>query len=69
MKYHTKKKPEPLLPVDAFLIFRLQEKIKTLAKFYRAIIDEKHIRKTNSSVASAMVFRSGLEFRMAGTRF
>jgi type I restriction-modification system DNA methylase subunit/chorismate mutase len=38
---HTKKKPEPLLPVDAFLIFRLQEKVKILARFYRTIIDDK----------------------------
>jgi len=38
---HTNKKPEPLLPVDAFLVFRLQEKIKTLTKFYRVIIDDK----------------------------
>lgn len=48
---HTKKKPEPLLPVDAFLIFRLQEKIKTLAKFYRAIIDDKAHKETKFSLS------------------
>ncbi len=48
---YTKKKPEPLLPVDAFLIFRLQEKIKTLAKFYRAIIDDKAHKETKFSLS------------------
>ncbi len=48
---HTKKKPEPLLPVDAFLIFRLQEKIKTLAKFYRAIIDDKAHKENKFSLS------------------
>jgi type I restriction-modification system DNA methylase subunit len=38
---HTNKKPEPLLPIDVFLIFRLQEKIKTLARHYRVIIRDK----------------------------
>jgi type I restriction-modification system DNA methylase subunit len=43
---HTKKKPEPLLPVDAFLVFRLQVTIKALTKFYRTIIDDK-VHKDN----------------------
>jgi len=38
---HTNKKPEPLLPIDVFLIFRLQEKIKTLTRYYRVIIRDK----------------------------
>ncbi|MBI4654940.1 MAG: SAM-dependent DNA methyltransferase [Nitrospirae bacterium] len=42
-RVHTGIKPEPLLPIDEFLIFRLQEKIYRLAKYYRAIIrDEAH---------------------------
>ncbi len=42
-RVHTGIKPEPLLPIDEFLIFRLQEKIYRLAKYYRALIrDEAH---------------------------
>lgn len=42
-RVHTGVKPEPLLPIDEFLIFRLQEKIYRLAKYYRGIIrDEAH---------------------------
>ncbi len=32
------KKPEPLLPIDEFLIFRLHEKVNRLARYYRVII-------------------------------
>lgn len=43
VRVHTGVKPEPLLPIDEFLIFRLQEKIYRLAKYYRGIIrDEAH---------------------------
>ncbi len=38
---HTGIKPEPLLPIDEFLIFRLQEKIYRLAKYYNPIIRDK----------------------------
>ena len=38
---HTNKKPAPLLPIDTFLVFRLQEKINILSKFYRRIISDK----------------------------
>ena len=38
---HFKKKPEPQLPVDDFLIFRLQEKIKSLTRLYTPIIRDK----------------------------
>lgn len=42
-RVHTGIKPEPLLPIDEFLIFRLQEKIYRLAKYYKGIIrDEAH---------------------------
>ncbi|BCB95779.1 hypothetical protein JZK55_07010 [Dissulfurispira thermophila] len=40
---HTGIKPEPLLPIDDFLIFRLQEKIYRLSRYYKPIIrDETH---------------------------
>ncbi len=38
---HTGKKPEPRQPIDEFLIFRLQQKIKTLSFYYRRIIEDK----------------------------
>lgn len=38
---HTSRKPEPLLPIDVFLVFRLQEKIKSLARHYRSIVQDK----------------------------
>lgn len=40
-RVHTGIKPEPLLPIDEFLIFRLQEKIYRLAKYYKEIIRDK----------------------------
>jgi len=33
------KKPEPKLPIDEFLIFRLHEKIGKLAKYYKSIVE------------------------------
>jgi type I restriction enzyme M protein len=43
VRIHTGIKPEPLLPIDEFLIFRLQEKIYRLARYYKPIIrDEAH---------------------------
>jgi len=41
VRVHTGIKPEPLLPIDEFLIFRLQEKIYRLAKYYKEIIRDK----------------------------
>lgn len=38
VRVHTGIKPEPLLPIDEFLIFRLQEKILRLARYYKPII-------------------------------
>jgi len=40
-KVHTGTTPEPLLPIDEFLIFRLQEKIYRLARHYKGIIRDK----------------------------
>lgn len=37
---HSGIEPEPKQPIDEFLIFRLQEKIKTLSYYYRRIIDD-----------------------------
>jgi type I restriction-modification system DNA methylase subunit len=37
---HSGQEAEPRLPVDEFLIFRLQEKIKVLAGYYKTIIDD-----------------------------
>jgi len=37
---HSGKEAEPKLAIDEFLIFRLQEKIKTLSTYYRRIIDD-----------------------------
>jgi hypothetical protein len=43
VEVHTGITPEPLLPIDEFLVFRLQEKIYRLAKYYKGIIrDEAH---------------------------
>jgi type I restriction-modification system DNA methylase subunit len=41
VRVHTGIKPEPLLPIDEFLVFRLQEKIHRLARYYREIIRDK----------------------------
>jgi type I restriction-modification system DNA methylase subunit len=41
IKVHTGITPEPLLPIDEFLIFRLQEKIYRLARHYKGIIRDK----------------------------
>ncbi|MBM4141797.1 MAG: hypothetical protein FJ242_10040, partial [Nitrospira sp.] len=41
VRVHTGVKPEPLLPIDEFLIFRLQEKIYRLARYYKEIIRDK----------------------------
>jgi len=38
---HTGKKPEPLQVVDEWLVWRLQEKIKILALYYKRIIEDK----------------------------
>ena len=38
---YTGKKPEPRQPIDEFLIFRLQQKIKKLSFYYRRIIEDK----------------------------
>lgn len=38
---YTGIKPKPLLPIDEFLVFRLQEKIFRLARYYRDIIRDK----------------------------
>jgi type I restriction-modification system DNA methylase subunit len=67
---HTKKKPEPLLPVDAFLIFRLQEKIKILARFYRVIIDDKaHKDKVFSKSLQQWFFDQNWSFAWQETDF
>lgn len=67
---HTKKKPEPLLPVDAFLIFRLQEKIQLLARFYRVIIDDKaHKDKVFSKSLQQWFFDQNWNFAWQETDF
>jgi len=38
---HTGKKPEPKQAIDELLIFRLQEKINRLSKYYKNIIEDK----------------------------
>lgn len=37
---HSGKKTEPKLPIDEFLVFRIQEKIKVLSVYYRKIIED-----------------------------
>jgi len=37
---HSGKEPEPRLAIDEFLIFRLQEKIKVLANYYKRIVED-----------------------------
>jgi len=46
---HTGKKPEPRQAIDEFLIFRLQQKIKTLSFYYRRIIEDKTHKDTDFS--------------------
>lgn len=41
VEVHTGVKPKPLLPIDEFLVFRLQEKIYRLARYYKPIIRDK----------------------------
>ncbi len=38
---HTGKEPEPKLPTDEFLIYRLQDKIRRLSGYYTTIIDNR----------------------------
>ena len=40
-RVHTGKRAEPLLPIDEFLTFRLQEKIQRLSRYYKQIIRDK----------------------------
>lgn len=37
---HTGQEPEPKLPLDEFLVFRIHEKIRILASFYKKIIED-----------------------------
>src|SRR3990172_2636834 len=41
VRVHTGIKPEPLLPIDELLVFRLQQKIDRLARYYKPIIRDK----------------------------
>jgi type I restriction-modification system DNA methylase subunit len=38
---HTGREPEPKLPTDEFLIYRLQDKIRRLSKYYTRIIEDR----------------------------
>ncbi len=49
VRVHTGIKPEPLLPIDEFSVFRLQEKIYRLARYYRDIIRDKTHKDTEFS--------------------
>lgn len=40
VEVHIHKRPEPLLPIDELLIFRLHEKVDRLARYYRTIIED-----------------------------
>lgn len=46
---YYKQEPEPKLAIDEFLVFRLQEKIKTLSTYYKWIIEEKCHKDTSFS--------------------
>ncbi|HEC79178.1 MAG TPA: SAM-dependent DNA methyltransferase [candidate division WOR-3 bacterium] len=60
---YTGKEPEPKQPVDDFLVFRLQEKIKVLAKYYREIIrDECHKKKEFSHKLQKWFAEQGWDF-------
>ena len=39
---HTKKKAEPLLPIDELLIYRLHEKIYRISRYYKEIIRDRY---------------------------
>jgi len=45
---HTRRQPEPKQPIDEFLVFRLHDRIRALAGYYRDIIrDQCHKHKDN----------------------
>lgn len=44
---YSGKEPEPKHAIDEFLIFRLYEKIKTLTKYYKRIIEDQCHKNTN----------------------
>jgi len=44
---YSGKEPEPKHAIDEFLIFRLYEKIKTLTKYYKRIIEDECHKNTN----------------------
>jgi type I restriction enzyme M protein len=44
---YSGKEPEPKQPIDEFLIFRLQEKIKVLSTYYQRIIDDQCHKDTS----------------------
>lgn len=44
---YSGKEPEPKQPIDEFLIFRLQEKIKVLSIYYQRIIDDQCHKDTS----------------------
>lgn len=49
VEVYTHKRPEPLLPVDELLIFRLHEKVNRLARYYRTIIEDNAHKDPNFS--------------------
>lgn len=60
---YTGKKPEPKLPVDEYLIFRLQQKIKILSKYYKEIIrDEAHKDENFAKKLANWFYEQGWEF-------
>jgi len=46
LQVHNKKKPEPQLPLDEFLIFRLHEKVKILTRLYTPIVRDRTHKDT-----------------------
>jgi len=63
-KVHTGKKPEPKQAIDELLIFRLQEKINRLSRYYKNIIEDKTHKDSkfylNGDVALSALFQNAV---------
>ena len=67
---YTGKKPEPKIPIDEYLVFRLQQKIKILSKYYKEIIrDESHKNENFAKELANWFYEQGWEFTFQDNDF
>lgn len=67
---YTGKKSEPKLPVDEYLVFRLQQKIKILSKYYKELIrDEAHKNENFAKKLANWFYEQGWEFTFHDSDF